>query len=249
MTRVLIADDSVLWCEGLAAVLGQGEASVVGKIGSVAALRLAIAETSPDIVLVGIPMPPVGRDAGMSVVESMRLQHPGVGVLVLSGHHDPALAAWLIGHRPGSTGYLPKQPTPHPVTLVRAVRVVASGGTFVDSAVIARLHSARCRSESLEHLSERERGILALMAEGRTNGAICDALCVSPKTVETHVRAIFHKLGLRAAPDDHRRVLAVLRYLQAGTRDPARQQDGPRKPQRIASVGDHTDALAAVAAR
>ena len=214
MTALLIADESVLWREGLAAVLGQEGMSVVGKVGSAAALRLALNETSPDVVLVGIPMPAVGPEQGMPVIEAMRLHHPGVGVLELSAHFDPALAVRLIGRRPVRTGYLLKQPLPDVETLVRAVGVVAGGGTFVDRSVIERLRTTRSRPQSLRCLSERERGILALIAEGRTNSAICDALRLSPKTVETHVRAIFNKLDLRAVPEDHRRVLAVLRYLQ-----------------------------------
>lgn len=216
VTELPIADESVLWREGLAAVLGQEGMAVVDKLCSAATLRLALGETSPDVVLVGIPMPAVGPERGMSVIESMRLEDPsGVGVLVLSAHFDLALAVRLIGRRPVRTGYLLKQPLPDVETLVRAVGVVAGGGTFVDRSVIERLRSTRSRPESLQCLSERERGILALIAEGRTNSAICDKFCLSPKTVETHVRAIFNKLDLRAAPEDHRRVLAVLCYLEA----------------------------------
>lgn len=228
MTSLLIADESVLWREGLAAVLGQEGMRVVDKLGSAAALRLALTETSPDVVLVGIPMPAVGREQGVSVIESMRLEHPRVGVLVLSGQFDPALALGLVGRRPVRSGYLLKHPLPDVATLVRAVRVVAGGGTFVDGSVIERLRSERNRAGPLQCLSERERAILALIAEGRTNSAICDALCLSAKTVETHVRAIFNKLDLRPAPEDHRRVLAVLRYLQAEANGATQAPDAPR---------------------
>ena len=228
MTSLLIADESVLWREGLAAVLEQEGMGVVGKVGSAAALRLALGETSADVVLVGIPMPAVGPEQGMSVIESMRLEHPGVGVLVLSGQFDPALATRLIGRRPVSAGYLLKHPLPEVATLVRAVAVVAGGGTFVDRSVVERLRSARGGPDPLHGLSERERCILALIAEGRTNSAICDALCLSPKTVETHVRAIFNKLDLRPAPEDHRRVLAVLRYLQVDAHGAQQPPDAPR---------------------
>ncbi len=225
MTEVLIAEDSPLLREGLAAGLSQEGMSVVAKVDNAVALRAAIATASPDVALVGVPMPPVGEDEGLAAIEAIRLGHPGVGVLALSGYFDPALAVGLISRRPASTGYLLKEPVPDMATLVRALRVVAAGGTFVDRAVIERLRSARSRP-ALETLSAREREILALMAEGRTNCAICDALQLSPKTVESHVRAVFGKLDLRAAPDDHRRVLAVLRYLRAKPQHEAGQLVG-----------------------
>ena len=228
MTALLIADESVLWREGLAAVLGQEGMGVVAKVGSAATLRLALSETSPDVVLVGIPLPAVGPEQGMAVIESMRLEHPVVGVLVLSGRFDPELALRLIGRRPVSAGYLLKHPLPEVATLVRAVGVVAGGGTFVDRSVIERLRSERSPCDPLHCLSERERAILALIAEGRTNSAICDAFCLSAKTVETHVRAIFNKLDLRPAPEDHRRVLAVLRYLQAQASGAEQPADAPQ---------------------
>ncbi|MDP8968113.1 MAG: response regulator transcription factor [Actinomycetota bacterium] len=216
MTRAVIADDSPLLREGLEAVLALAGISVAAKTGSAAGLWRALAETAPDVVLVGIPAAPVGRDEAPSVVDAIRLRHPRVGVLVLSASLDAALALALISRRPVGAGYMLKQPVPQMAALVRALRVVESGGTFVDPAVIERLRASRRRRNVLDCLSEREREILALMAAGRTNSAICEAVSLSPKTVETHVRAIFNKLELRAAPDDHRRVLAVLRYVQSG---------------------------------
>lgn len=221
MTAVLIAEDSLLLREGIAAVLEHEAVRVVAKIDNAAALRPAITATEPDVVIVGIPMPPIGHDEGLSSIEVLKLRHPDVGVLVLSGYFDPTLAVRLVSRRPTSAGYLLKEPIPDMATLVRAVEVVATGGTFVDRAVIERLRASRRPPEPVTCLSAREREILALMAEGRTNCAISDALCLSPKTVESHVRTIFKKLGLRAAADDHRRVLAVLRYLQAGSRGEA----------------------------
>ncbi len=243
MTDVVVADDSPLLREGLAAVLTQEGAIVVATVDGAAALRAAIAATRPDVALVGIPIP---AEEGLSAIELMRLQHPGVGVLVLSSYVDPALALGLIARRPPSTGYLLKQPIPEIATLVRAIGVVAGGGTFVDRSLIERLRGARSRPQPLACLSEREREILTLMAEGRTNSAICTALCLSAKTVESHVRAIFNKLELRAAPADHRRVLAVLRYVQAGkSGTPARPwalsgSDRPQGPAAYsASAGQH----------
>ena len=217
MLEVLIADDSLLLREGIAAVLREEGMAVVGKVDNVAALRVTLTTARPDVALVGIPMPTVGEDEGLCAVERMRLEHPDVGVLVLSGYFDPALAVGLISRRPARAGYVLKEPLPHTATLVRALGVVAAGGTFVDRAVVERLQRARSRPRWLDGLSEREAEILALMAEGRTNHAVCNALCLSPKTVQSHVRAIFKKLELPAAAGDHRRVLAVLRYLQVGT--------------------------------
>lgn len=214
VTRVVIADGSPLLREGLDAVLALAGVSVVAKTGSAAGLWRALAQSAPDVVLVGIPVARVGCDEAPSV-DAIRRRYPRVGVLVLSDDLDAALALALISRRPVGAGYMLKQPVPQMAALVRALRVVESGGTFVDPAVIERLRGARRRSTALDCLSEREREILALMAAGRTNSAICEVVSLSPKTVETHVRAIFNKLGLRAAPDDHRRVLAVLRYVHS----------------------------------
>lgn len=219
MNTVLIADESPLLREGLSAALTLAGMSGVAKAGSAAVLRATLAQTAPDVVLVGLPLGPIGRDEQLSVFEAIKVRHPGVGVLVLSACLDAALALALISRRPPSCGYMLKQPFPEVATLVRALRVVASGGTFVDQAVIERLRSARCRSVALDDLSGREREILALMAAGRTNSAICQALSLHPKTVESHVRAIFNKLDVGAASADHRRVLAVLRYLQSAEAD------------------------------
>lgn len=196
-------------------MLTQAGMTIVAKTGSTAGMRAVLAETAPDVVLAGVTPAPADRGDARSVVESIRLRHPSVGVLVLSADLDAALARTLIRRRPASAGYLLKQPVPAIATLLRAVRIVASGGTFVDRMVIERLRIAPRRPAALDGVSEREREILALMAAGRTNSAICDALCLSPKTVETHVRTIFRKLELPAASGDHRRVLAVLRYLQS----------------------------------
>lgn len=210
----MIADGSPLLREGLDAVLALAGVTVVAKTGSAAGLWRALAQTAPDVVLVGIAVARVGHDEAPSV-DAIRLRHPHVGVLVLSADLDAALALALISRRPVGTGYMLMQPVPQMAALVRALRVVESGGTFVDPAVIERLRGARRRRNVLDCLSGREREILALMAAGRTNGAICAAVSLSPKTVETHVRAIFNKLELPAAPDDHRRVLAVLRYVRS----------------------------------
>ncbi|HEV2723661.1 MAG TPA: response regulator transcription factor [Thermoleophilaceae bacterium] len=240
MTELLVADDSPLWREGLTAVLEREGMRVVGKVGNAAALRAAIGTTGADVALVGIPIPTGGHEAGLAGVA--KLSRPGVGILVLSGRFDPALAVRLIGRRPARVGYMLKAPLPDVATLVRAVSVVAGGGTFVDRAVLERLRSARSRPEPLDFLSGREREILTLMAEGRTNHAIHVALRLSPKTVESHVRAIFKKLELPAAPEDHRRVLAVLRYMQETEAEGRTQARSPNEP-------DHPDPWSRYAAR
>ena len=210
MTDVVVADDSPLLLEGLAAVLRHEGVNVVATVDSAAALRATIAATRPGVALVGIPMPAAAEDDGLSAIDLMRVHHPGVGVLVLSGYVDPALALDLIGHRPPSTGYLLKQPIPEIATLVRAVAAIEGGGTFVDRAVIERVRGARARPQSLACLSQREREILALIAAGRNNQEIAEQLFLSLKTVRNYVSNIFSKLQVAD------RAQAIVRAREAG---------------------------------
>lgn len=234
--RVLIADDSELLREGVAAVLTQEGMRVVGKVGDPAMLPDTITASAPDVALVGFPMPHgTGPDDGVSAIERWRSRHADVGILMWSDAADPVVTVRLIRRRPSSTGFLLKLPIPELATLVGAIRVVAAGGTFVDRRVIAGLRAAHCRPEPVDCLSGREREILALMAAGRTNRAIREELFLSAKTVESHVRAIFNKLDLRADADDHRRVLAVLRYLHAARPNGSLGPVSPQAPRRTAA--------------
>lgn len=157
MTTVLIADESPVLREGLAAVLRAEGVAVVGTVPTAGALHVRLEIDQPDVALVRIPMPPARRDDGLCAIEQMRLQHRGVGIVVLSSCFDHGTAVRLVSRRPASTAYLLKEPVPDVATLVRAVRVVASGGTYVDRTVIARLRAARIPPVSLDRLSDRER--------------------------------------------------------------------------------------------
>lgn len=213
--RVLIADDSALLREGLSRVLGRQGFSVVAALHDATAILTTVDAVRPDVAVIDVRMPPGYGDEGIRAAESIGESHPGVGVLVLSQYVEPHYALNLLERRTRGAGYLLKDSVGETGVLGRAVLTVAAGGSFVDPAVVERLAGARASTSLLSALSERERDVLRLMSEGRSNTAICKELYLSPKTVEVHVRNVFSKLDLPPAPDDHRRVLAVLRYLSA----------------------------------
>ncbi len=215
MTRVLLADDSALMRDALAALLERRGLTVAGRYGTGDALLAAVASTAPDVVLLDVRMPPTFTDEGIRTAEVLAHRHPRVAVLVLSHYVEPNFALRVLETRTRGVGYLLKDHLADTDTLMCAISRVVGGGSFVDPAVVQQLIEARRRAERLACLTEREREILALMAEGLSNQAICARLFLSPKTVETHVRAIFRKFDLDAAPNDNRRVLAVVRYLKA----------------------------------
>ncbi|HEY3106223.1 MAG TPA: response regulator transcription factor [Gaiellaceae bacterium] len=213
--RVVVADDSVLLREGLVRLLQEAEFEVVAQVGEAEELRTAVRREKPDIAIVDIRMPPTHTDEGAQAAARIREQDPEVGLLLLSQVIELGHALKLFSESPEGFGYLLKDRVLDIDDFLDAVRRVARGGTAVDPEVVAQLLGRRTATGPLEELTPREREVLALMAEGRSNHGICAKLFLSPKTVETHVASIFLKLGLRQAPDDHRRVLAVLAHLNA----------------------------------
>jgi DNA-binding NarL/FixJ family response regulator len=212
--RVVIAEDSVLLREGLARVLAEAGMEVAAQVGDADALHHAVHREKPDVVVVDVRMPPTQTDEGARAARELGEKHPQLGILLLSQVVEAKHALELFGERPEGFGYLLKDRVLEIDEFVASVRRVAAGGTAIDPEVVAQLFGRRRAPDPLEELTPREREVLGLMAEGFSNSGICKKLFLSPKTVETHVHAIFLKLGLPAAPDDHRRVLAVLAFLR-----------------------------------
>lgn len=212
--RVVIADDEVLLREGLERLLTESGLEVVGKAGTVSELLDAVAATDPDVTIVDIRMPPTHTDEGLVAARELGHKHPSVGVLLLSHHLESTYAVRLLEQHPGGAGYLLKDRILDVIVLVDALHRIADGECVVDPAIVTRLLGRPRPRSALPKLTERESEVLRLMAEGRSNRGICARLHMSPKTLEGHVRSIFGKLGLLDSPDDHRRVLAVLAYLQ-----------------------------------
>jgi DNA-binding NarL/FixJ family response regulator len=214
--RVVVADDSALIRDGVARVLADAGFAIVGEADSLDALLRAVAETHPDLVVADIRMPPGLRDEGIVATERIRSDSGGrTAVLVLSQHLEPEFAQRLLADGGRGIGYLLKDRIVAIAEFVDAARRVAQGGSVIDSAVVAGL-LARARSASpVNDLSQREREVLSLMAEGRSNAGIAERLSLTERTVEGYVGAIFGKLGLEPSLDQHRRVLAVLAYLDA----------------------------------
>jgi DNA-binding NarL/FixJ family response regulator len=212
--RVVIAEDSVLLREGIARLLSDAGMEVVARVGDGPGLIAAIEAHRPEVSIVDVRMPPSFRDEGLRAAMDARRRVPGSPVLVLSQYVEERYATELIASGAEGVGYLLKERVADVGDFVAAVRQVAGGGTVLDPEVVTQLVTRRRRGDRLESLTEREREVLALMAEGRSNTAIADRLYVSEGTVEKHVTSIFGKLGLPATEADHRRVLAVLTYLQ-----------------------------------
>ncbi|MEO8518436.1 MAG: response regulator transcription factor [Dermatophilaceae bacterium] len=214
--RVVIADDEVLLRQGLSRLLETTDIEVVASVGDARALKDAVAEYKPDAAIVDIKMPPTHTDEGITAALEIRTAHPDVAVLVVSHYLDSRYALRLLEHHEGSVGYLLKERVSDLAVLIDALRRVTEGECVVDPTIVARLMSRRTKSSLVEVLSEREREVLSLMAEGHSNAGICDKLFLSPRTVEAHIGHIFAKLDLTDGADYHRRVQAVLMCLRSG---------------------------------
>ena len=213
--RIVLGDDSVLLREGIARLLVDGGFEVVAQAGDADGVMAAVRDHRPDVVIVDIRMPPTHTNEGIRAAEAIRAEFgTEVGVLVLSQYVETSFALGLVAEGSGGMGYLLKDRVQDLEDFSDAIRRVARGGSAIDPEVVAQLVGRRRGKVPLDELTDREREVLALMAEGRSNQAICDTLFLAPKTVEAHIANIFSKLELLPAPDDHRRVLAVLAHLR-----------------------------------
>ena len=212
--RVVLADDSVLLREGIARLLDDAGFDVVGQSENPDDLMLKVRSYAPDVAIVDIRMPPTQTDEGLRAAQEIRENHPGVGVLVLSQYVEPAYAMELLAESAEGVGYLLKDRVSDVDEFAAAVRRVAEGGSALDPALVTQLVGRRRQHDPLDELSPREREVLELMAEGRSNQAIGERLFITPRAVEKHITSIFSKLRLPQASEDHRRVLAVLAFLR-----------------------------------
>ncbi len=213
--RVVVADDSVLLREGVVRLLEEAGLEVVGQAGDAEDLKRKVFAHRPDLAIVDVRMPPDHTDDGLRAALEIRRQQPETAVLVLSQYVEEAYALELVGDSQGGVGYLLKDRVADVDRFVDSVRRVAEGGSALDPEVVAKLLGRRRRDDPLHDITPREREVLELMAEGRSNAAIAGQMVVTERAVEKHVTNIFAKLDLTTKPDSHRRVLAVLAYLRA----------------------------------
>jgi DNA-binding NarL/FixJ family response regulator len=213
--RVVIAEDHTLLRDGLTRLLGAFDFEVVEAVDNGPALLAALTGHRPDVAVVDVRLPPTFTDEGLQASIAARRQLPGLPILVLSQHVEQLYARELLTDRSGAVGYLLKDRVSNVVQFVDAVRQVAGGGTVMDPEVVSQLLARPERGEPLAQLTAREREVLGLMAEGRSNAAVAAQLFITEKAVSKHINNIFSKLGLPPSDDDNRRVLAVLTYLDA----------------------------------
>jgi DNA-binding NarL/FixJ family response regulator len=213
--RIVIADDEALLREGLARLLADAGFEIAGRCGDAEALLRMVEARRPQVALVDIRMPPNRRDDGLVAAQEIRRRYPDIGVLLLSHHLDSRYAMRLLEEVPERVGYLLKERVSDVGALSDALRRLDEGECVIDPTIVSRLVARKRRRGGVDALSERERDVLALVAEGHSNGAIAQRLFLSRKTVEAHISQIFMKLNLTESPDHHRRVLAVLAFLRA----------------------------------
>jgi DNA-binding NarL/FixJ family response regulator len=213
--RIAIAEDSAILRDGLVQLLVDRGFTITGAVGDPAALRSSVAQNPPDVAVIDIRMPPSFTDEGLRLALELRDRHEGLGILLFSQYIETRYAADLLADDAAGIGYLLKDRVADVSDFVEALERVAVGGTALDPEVVTQLLGATRRTDSLAVLTAREREVLSLMAEGRSNGAIANALVISEGAVEKHVANIFAKLDLPVSEKDHRRVLAVLRFLES----------------------------------
>jgi DNA-binding NarL/FixJ family response regulator len=213
--RVVVAEDGVLLREGLTRLLGEADFEVVGQCTTAEELLLKVRSYSPDVAIVDIRLPPTHKDEGFRAAQEIRARHPAVGVLVLSQYLELGLAEELLADSAEGLGYLLKDRVSDVKEFAAAVRRVGEGGSALDPMIVSQLLGRRRGQDPLAELSPREREVLELMAEGRSNQGIAERLVISERAVQKHATNIFRKLGLMESSDDHRRVLAVLTFLNA----------------------------------
>jgi DNA-binding NarL/FixJ family response regulator len=213
--RVVVAEDVMLTREGIVRLLEDAGVEVVGQATNADELLRHVGLNEPDVAIVDIRMPPTYSDEGLEAAQRIRVQHPEVGILVLSQYVEPSYAMRLIEDHPERVGYLLKERVFDIATVVDALRRIVEAETVIDPTIVSRLIGRRREEDPLAALTEREREVLGLIAEGMSNKAVAARLFVTERTVEAHVTQIFHELGLPESPDQHRRVLAVLEFLRA----------------------------------
>jgi DNA-binding NarL/FixJ family response regulator len=212
--RIVIAEDAAIMRDGLTQTLARRGHDVVAAVADADELIKAVGSHQPDVAVIDVRMPPTHTDEGLRAAMTIRRDHPGVGTLVFSQYIEARVAGELLASSPGGVGYLLKDRVADVSDFIEAISSVARGGTVLDPEVVRQLFAASKRTESLGSLTGREREVLALIAEGRSNTAIASSLFISPGVVEKHVASIFAKLGLAPSDSDNRRVIAAIRYLQ-----------------------------------